>query len=73
MPLSDNNFSTLNLYRYELREDRKRESARTTGHIDNLKRDVLRSIRASSLGVPQTHAPHSTGGSLTGGGPNLPG
>ncbi|XP_064637490.1 transient-receptor-potential-like protein isoform X2 [Lineus longissimus] len=30
--------------RYELREDRKRESARTTGHMDNLKRDILRSI-----------------------------
>ena len=38
------------LFRYELREDRKRESARTTGHIDNLKREILRSIRASSMG-----------------------
>lgn len=30
--------------RYELREDRKREAARTAGHIDNLKMDILRSL-----------------------------
>ena len=36
--------------RYELREDRKREAARTTGHIDNLKRDILRSLRNSGVG-----------------------
>ena len=54
--------------RYELREDRKRESARTTGHIDNLKREILRSIRASSLGQvlpeppPPTAIPHQLSG-----------
>ncbi|CAH1778072.1 unnamed protein product [Owenia fusiformis] len=31
--------------RYELREDRKRETARATGHIDNLKRDIMRSLK----------------------------
>ena len=36
-------------FRYELREDRKREAARTTGHIDNLKRDILRSLRSAAL------------------------
>ena len=39
------------LIRYELREDRKRESARTTGHIDNLKKDIIRSIKSQSVGM----------------------
>ena len=65
--------------RYELREDRKREAARTTGHIDNLKRDILRSLRSASLGqlAPAQHdgpprplpsvsptMPHSTSGNF---------
>ena len=44
-------------YRYELREDRKRESARTMGHIDNLKRDILRSLRSTSGHGPPPPAP----------------
>eukprot|EP00106_Octopus_bimaculoides_P009655 XP_014777097.1 PREDICTED: SUN domain-containing protein 2-like [Octopus bimaculoides] len=34
--------------RYELREDRKREAARASGHIDSLKRDIIHSLRGSS-------------------------
>ncbi|CAD5115116.1 unnamed protein product [Dimorphilus gyrociliatus] len=34
--------------RYELREDRKRESARTSSHIETVKRDVIRSIHQSN-------------------------
>ncbi len=36
-----------------MREDRKREAARTTGHMDNLKRDILRSIRSVGLSGPE--------------------
>ncbi len=63
--------------RYELREDRKREAARTTGHIDNLKRDILRCLRGVQLGPQQVHdassrqppsvsptMPHSTSGNF---------
>ena len=64
--------------RYELREDRKREAARTTGHIDNLKRDILRSLRSAGLSTgpepakpPPPHPgsmsptmPHSTSGNF---------
>ncbi|XP_074649844.1 transient-receptor-potential-like protein [Tubulanus polymorphus] len=38
--------------RYELREDRKREAARATGHLDNLKRDILRNLRSSNMQGP---------------------
>lgn len=34
--------------RYELREDRKRETARASGHIDSLKRDIIHTLRGSS-------------------------
>ncbi|XP_071044300.1 transient-receptor-potential-like protein [Parasteatoda tepidariorum] len=33
--------------RYELREDRKRETARNTGQIDSIKRDIIRSLRGN--------------------------
>ena len=53
------NLTLFLLLRYELREDRKRESARTTGHIDNLKREIIRSIRATSMGqiIPEPPPP----------------
>ncbi|XP_042898061.1 transient-receptor-potential-like protein isoform X2 [Parasteatoda tepidariorum] len=44
--------------RYELREDRKRESARNTGHIDSIKRDIIRSLSGSQMLGPMT--PSST-------------
>lgn len=66
-------------FRYELREDRKREAARTTGHIDNLKREILRSLRSAGLsgttestplpppkmqGSASPTMPHSTSGNF---------
>ena len=48
-------------FRYELREDRKREAVRTSGHIDNLKRDIMRSLRGAGINVPQQqHHDHNT-------------
>ncbi|GBO18202.1 Transient-receptor-potential-like protein, partial [Araneus ventricosus] len=40
--------------RYELREDRKRESARNTGQIDSIKRDIIRSLSGSQMLGPVT-------------------
>lgn len=44
--------------RYELREDRKRETARNTGQIDSIKRDIIRSLSGSQMLGPIT--PSST-------------
>ncbi|GIY56501.1 transient-receptor-potential-like protein [Caerostris extrusa] len=43
--------------RYELREDRKRETARNTGQIDSIKRDIIRSLRGNQYlqDLPQPH------------------
>ncbi|GFR07101.1 transient-receptor-potential-like protein [Trichonephila clavata] len=38
--------------RYELREDRKRETARNTGQIDSIKRDIIRSLRGNQAWLP---------------------
>ncbi|XP_059469179.1 transient-receptor-potential-like protein [Neocloeon triangulifer] len=43
--------------RYELREDRKRESARTSAHLDTIKKDIVRSVRSSLPASPQTLPP----------------
>ncbi|KAF8791422.1 Transient-receptor-potential-like protein like [Argiope bruennichi] len=40
--------------RYELREDRKRETARNTGQIDSIKRDIIRSLSGSQMLGPVT-------------------
>ncbi|GFT02788.1 transient-receptor-potential-like protein, partial [Nephila pilipes] len=40
--------------RYELREDRKRETARNTGQIDSIKRDIIRSLSGSQMLGPIT-------------------
>lgn len=40
--------------RYELREDRKREAARCSGHIECIKRDIIRALRGSSPLEPST-------------------
>lgn len=44
-------------YRYELREDRKREAARSASNIDTLRRDIMFSFRGSSpvTTSPPTH------------------
>lgn len=42
--------------RYELREDRKRESARTSSHIETVKRDVIRSINQSNSSLDHASA-----------------
>ena len=42
----------LRIYRYEIREDRKRETVRATGSMESLKRDIIRSIRSLSVGTP---------------------
>ncbi|XP_054722030.1 transient-receptor-potential-like protein [Uloborus diversus] len=44
--------------RYELREDRKRETARNTGQIDSIKRDIIRTLSGSQMLGPNT--PSST-------------
>lgn len=38
--------------RYELREDRKKETVRNTGQLNNIKSDILRSFRATHLNPP---------------------
>ncbi|XP_023225280.1 transient-receptor-potential-like protein [Centruroides sculpturatus] len=38
--------------RYELREDRKKETIRNTGQLNNIKSDILRSFRSSHLNPP---------------------
>ncbi|CAB3374374.1 Hypothetical predicted protein [Cloeon dipterum] len=43
--------------RYELREDRKRESARTSAHLDTIKKEIVRSVRSSLPTPPQTLPP----------------
>lgn len=49
---------TIFIFRYELREDRKRETARNTGQIDSIKRDIIRSLSGSQMLGPIT--PSST-------------
>ncbi|GBM30504.1 hypothetical protein AVEN_156259-1 [Araneus ventricosus] len=52
------------LLRYELREDRKRETARNTGQIDSIKRDIIRSLRGNP--IPQDiPSPMSSSGFMT--------
>ncbi|XP_054708929.1 transient-receptor-potential-like protein [Uloborus diversus] len=52
--------------RYELREDRKREAARNTGHIDSIKRDIIHSLKCSQGWAPQELAsPCSSMGIIT--------
>ncbi|GIY91537.1 transient-receptor-potential-like protein [Caerostris extrusa] len=46
--------------RYELREDRKRETARNTGQIDSIKRDIIRSLSGSQMLGPATPSPPPT-------------
>ena len=44
------------LFRYELREDRKRETVRNSSNMDSLKRDIIRSVRSLSV-TGQPHSP----------------
>lgn len=39
-------------FRYELREDRKREAAKNTSQIDSIKRDIIRSLRGNQAWMP---------------------
>lgn len=43
----------ISLHRYELREDRKRECARTSSHMDCLRQDIVHTLR----GVSPTSSP----------------
>ncbi|GIY21779.1 uncharacterized protein CDAR_291531 [Caerostris darwini] len=51
-------------YRYELREDRKRETARNTGQIDSIKRDIIRSLRGNQY-LQDLPSPMSSAGVMT--------
>ena len=44
-------------FRYELREDRKREAARSSSHMDNLKRDVLRILHGGNFNLSPNASP----------------
>jgi len=54
--------------RYELREDRKRMELQTAGHVESLRRDILRfvgSLPAPVQPVPVTNSLSSAGGATT--------
>lgn len=44
-------------FRYELREDRKREAAKNTSQIDSIKRDIIRSLRGNQAWMPTNFGP----------------
>lgn len=43
------------VFRYELREDRKREAAKNTSQIDSIKRDIIRSLRGNQAWMPSNY------------------
>lgn len=47
--------SNIILFRYELREDRKREAAKNTCQIDSIKRDIIRSLRGNQAWMPSNY------------------